>query len=90
MKPDQLLQELKIIAERLSVNVMEQSFKQTGVNVKSGFCIVKGEKRIILDKHKTPKEKTEILASILKHFPIDDIYIIPAVREFISEVEDAE
>ena len=88
MKPDQLYQELKNASEKLGVAVLEKSFKNTGVKVKSGFCKVKNEDRFIIDKNKKLQKKIEILASFVGTLNHEDIYVIPAVRETIEKYKD--
>ncbi len=85
MKPEELLIELKNVAERLGVVVEEHNFREAGVRVKSGLCTVRGEKLFILDKHKALPKKIEILSSMLAQMPLDDVYIVPAVRACIMK-----
>ena len=85
MKPEQIYQELKDIAEKLGITVSEQNLRKTGISVKSGICKVKGKKIFIMDKHKSIQKKNVILTSFLKEMPHEDIYIVPAVRELISK-----
>jgi hypothetical protein len=83
MKPDQLYQELKDLAERMQITVSEQNLKVSGIKVRSGLCTVKGQKLFIMDKHKSLRKKIKILAAQLALIPHEDIYIIPAVRELL-------
>jgi ABC-type branched-subunit amino acid transport system ATPase component len=83
MKPEQIYQELKELAEKLNITVIEQSFKQTGIKAKSGFCIVKGRQRFIMDKNKTISEKNELLAECLAKMPHEDIFVVPAIRKLL-------
>ena len=85
MKPEQIYQELKDIAEKLGINISEQNLGKTGLNVKSGLCKVKGKQIFIIDKHKSIHKKNIILTSFLKEMPHEDIYVVPAVRELISK-----
>ena len=85
MKSDQLYQELKDLAERMQVTVSEQNLKVTGLKVRSGLCIVKGQKLFVMDKHKSVQKKIKILAAELSLIPHEDMYIIPAVRELLEK-----
>jgi len=87
MKPEQIYEELKDLAEKHGITVSEQNFRKTGINVKSGLCKVKGKKIFIIDKHKTIHKKNVILISLLKKMQHEDIYVVPAVRELVSEQE---
>ncbi len=83
MKPQQLYHDMKEVAEKLGVIVSEHNFRTAGIKVKSGLCKVKGKDLFIIDKHKSIHEKNEILASCLSKMQHEDIYIVPAVREFL-------
>ena len=85
MKPDQIYQELKDLAEKLEITVSEQNFRNTGIKVKSGLCKVKGKNLFIMDKHKSIHKKIETLASQLVEFPHEDLYVIPAIREILEK-----
>jgi hypothetical protein len=85
MKPDQLYQELKDLAERMQVTVSEQNLKTPGIKVRSGLCIVKGRKLFVLDKRKSVQKKIKILAGQLALISHEDLYIIPAVRELLEK-----
>jgi len=85
MKPEHLYQELKDLAEKLTVHVSEQSFKATGIPVKSGFCLVKGEMHCILDRNISLYKKNQVLAEALADLPHENLYIVPAVRDFLKK-----
>jgi hypothetical protein len=83
MKPEEMYQHLKELAERLNITVSEQNLRKSGVNAQSGMCIVKNKKMFILDKQKSTFDKNTIMCSFLNKAIDDDMYIMPAVREFI-------
>jgi hypothetical protein len=85
MKPDQLYQELIDLAERMQITVSEQNLKASGIKVRSGLCIVKGQKLFVMDKHKSVHKKIKILAAQMALIPHEDIYIIPAVRDLLEK-----
>ena len=88
MKPEQLYQELINLAERLQITVSGQNLKTSGFKVKSGFCKVKGQDMVVVDKHKSVSEKLQILAEHLAKIPHEDLYIVPAVRELLEKYDD--
>lgn len=85
MKPEQLYQELKDLAEKLDVTVSEQSFRASGIPVKSGFCIVKGKMHCIIDKNISLHKKTRVLAEVLFDLPHENCYVVPTVRDTIQK-----
>jgi len=85
MKPEQIYQELKELAEKMGITVREQSFRSTGVNAQSGYCKIKGEEYFILDTHKRLREKNEILISFLRERPNEHIFVVPAIRDLLMK-----
>ena len=85
MKPEQIYQELKDLAEKLGIAVSEQNLRKTGISVKSGLCKVKGKQIFVMDKHKSIYKKNVILTLLLKELPHENIYVVPAVRDLISK-----
>ena len=85
MKPEQIYQELKDLAEKLEIAVTEQNFRTTGIKVKSGACKVKGRNLFIMDKHKSVHKKIKLLASHLAQLPHEDVFIVPAIRDLLEK-----
>ncbi len=85
MRPEQLYEDLKELAEKLGVTVYEHNFRKTGIKVKSGFCKVKGKKTFIMDKHRSINDKNDVLASCLSKMHHEDIYIVPYLRELLKK-----
>ena len=85
MKPEQLYQELKDLAEKLNVTVSEQNFKTAGIPVKSGFCLIKGVMHCIIDKNISITKKNQALAKALVDLPHENLYLVPAVRDFLQK-----
>jgi len=85
MKPEQIYQELKDLAEKLDVQVSEQNFRTAGIAVKSGVCKVKGQRMLIIDKHKSIRKKIKIVASHLAQIPHENVFIVPAIRDLLEK-----
>jgi ABC-type enterochelin transport system substrate-binding protein len=85
MKPEQIYQELKDLAEKLALTVSEQNLRTAGIKVKSGLCTVKGKDMFIMDKHKSIHKKIKILAAQLADMSHEDIYLIPTIREMLNK-----
>lgn len=85
MKPEHMYQELKELAEKMDITVLEQNLRKTGIHVNSGLCKIKGKKVFIMDKHESVREKTKILSMCLSQMEHEDIYVVPAVREILKK-----
>ena len=83
MKPESLYQELIALAEKLGITVLEHNFRKAGIKVESGLCKIKGNQHFVLDK--TTHEKNEILASCLTKMPHENMYVFPALRDFLDK-----
>jgi len=84
MNPTELYQQLKDLAAKLDIRVAEQNLRATGVNAKSGFCIVKDQKLFIMDKHLTVRKKLETLGEFMKTLPLEELYVAPVVRKYLD------
>lgn len=87
MNLEQAYRHLKELAEKMDVDVSEQSFKNTGIRVRSGYCKVKGKIRCIIDTRLRISKKVEVLAECLGQLPNDNIFIMPAVRELLKKYQ---
>ena len=85
MKPEQLYQELKNLAEKLEITVSEQNLRKTGVRARSGLCKVRDKLCYIMDKHESIHRKIELLSECLSEMPHEDIFVIPAVRDLLNK-----
>ena len=84
MSPESLYQHLRELSEKLGIAVQEQSFKQVGLPVKSGYCRVKGKDMFIMDKNISIAKKNLTLAKFLNTQPHENIFVPPAVREVLQ------
>lgn len=85
MKPEQIYQELKDLAEKLDIQVSEQNLRTAGIAVRSGMCKVKGKNMFIMDKHKSIRKKIKILADDLAEIPHENVFVVPAIRELLEK-----
>lgn len=80
---EQIIDELKDLAAQLGVTVRFEKG-----DFKGGFCIVKENKIIVINKFATTQRKAAILATALKELGVDNIYINPKLREIIDDLTD--
>jgi hypothetical protein len=85
MKPYQIYQALKELAEKLDVTVSEQNLRSTGIKVKSGICKLKGKNILIVDNRLPFDDKNEIIATCLSKLPHENIFMLPALRDFLNK-----
>ena len=80
---ESILQDLKQIAQELGAKVR---FERG--DFKGGYCIVKEDKTIVINKLSTLQKKVMILTSALKDLGIDEKYLPPRIREIIEEITE--
>ena len=84
MKPEQIYEQLTDLAEKLRIKVAEKNLRQAGFRVRSGLCKLQGESIYVMDKNAAVSKKIELLAGCLSRYPLDSVYVVPAVREVIA------
>ncbi len=85
MKDEHLFQALSELAERLDIDIVHEKGDFSG-----GYCRVQEDRRIVLNKHNLLRTRVRVLAKNLLRFDLSNIYIVPAVREFLELVADEE
>jgi hypothetical protein len=75
MKPEKLLLELEEIIEKLGYTIR----KERG-NFKGGFCVLEGEKIIMINKNHPVDVQGNLIVRFLHSCDLTDIFIKPAVR----------
>jgi hypothetical protein len=78
---EEILQALEQVAERLSVQVHYEDMKAFEFRIQDGFCTIKGESHIYIDRKRPLHEKIHVLTHELKKFNLEEIYIPPLLRE---------
>ncbi len=85
MNNEEIYNALIDIADRIGIEVKEKNLKTAGINVKSGLCKIKGKYLFIMDKHKKPQEKINILSAYMANADLENIYIMPAIRRLFEK-----
>ncbi|MBI5638464.1 MAG: hypothetical protein HZA03_10885 [Nitrospinae bacterium] len=57
-------------------------------NIRSGLCEVEGRRMLILDKRLSPRTQAAIMADTLKDEDLENIYVSPAVRQYLGMEEE--
>lgn len=80
MTQEQLLKELETLAEHCGIAVRYEKGDFEG-----GFCILKAERLVVVNKKLPPPKKASLLAQGLAEIGIEDRYLKPAIREYIED-----
>lgn len=80
MTQEQMTRELEALAANSGIGIRYEKGDFEG-----GYCILKAERLIMVNKKLAPPRKASILAQGLAEIGIDEVYLKPAVREFIED-----
>jgi len=80
---ESILTELKQLASELGAKVRFERGDFQG-----GYCIVKTDKTIVINKLSSLQKKIIILTSALKELDVNEIYLPPKLREVIEEISE--
>jgi hypothetical protein len=79
-----LLQHLEGIAAQLGIEVRYENLADDEVTIHSGGCRLQGRNLILIDRKQPPAECARILACEFSCYDLENLYILPRVREFIQ------
>ena len=78
------LEDLKDTARKLSIEVMFADLSDPEIPTQSGYCKVRGEELIVIDKRLSVQRQVEVLLNIFKQLDLDDVYIASWIREHLE------
>jgi hypothetical protein len=82
--PSRVLAELESIAVRLGIAVRVEPFGSALLRGRGGLCRVRGEPLIVMDAALPILDRIALMADALARFDLDDVHVVPAVRERID------
>ena len=85
MKEEQILEHLEAVARSKSIIIRYERLENGELSIRSGSCRVKGSEYIIVDNRLTLKERIEVIAKELRKRNLEDIYLLPLIREIINQ-----
>ncbi len=80
-----LLPLLERAAELLGVPVRYAELATEELTGRGGLCVVRGERRIIIERSLSDREKAHLLAHGLAYLDVDAVYLPPLVRDAIEQ-----
>lgn len=85
MKDESVLTLLEETAERLSIKLGYEDLRKGEVATPGGLFTLRGERRILIHKGLTLREKIEVLTDILSGVDTESVHLPPDVRERLSK-----
>ena len=80
MTHEQILSELEQLASNCSIAIRYEKGDFDG-----GYCVLKTERLIVINKRLAPVRRASVLAQGLAEVGIDEMYLKPAIREYIED-----
>ena len=80
MKHEILIQELQDVATQLGVTIRFERGDFEG-----GYCILRDQKILLVTRRLFPARKASVLAIAMHEIGLEDMYLKPAVREYIED-----
>jgi len=85
LRAEELLALLERLAEQLEIPVSYAALATEELQGRGGLCVLRGERRIILERTLSTREKAHLLAAGLAHFDLENVFLLPAIRDAIEE-----
>jgi hypothetical protein len=80
MKQEELVQDLEAVARQIGITVR---FEQG--NFEGGYCILKAQKLLLINRRLLPGRKASVLAAALREIGLENVFLKPALRAYIED-----
>ena len=90
MDENTIVDHLEELAEKFGVQIRYEVIKQDEDSIRTpgGLCLFKGEYVLIINTDTTILDRINTLATALKHFDLDQVYIRPVLRELLDRIPE--
>ena len=82
-KQEETLRELEKLAKRFGIRVSYGDMKFAGLKLKSGQCLFKGERWLILDRKQPFEDKVDLFRETLEHLDLSQEELPPDLADLI-------
>ena len=88
MEEQALLQLLEALARQLGIALRYESVNGEDSSSTGGLCRIKGAYVLIIHSQASDREKIRLLTQTLRQFPLNEIYLKPALRDLLDDPRD--
>jgi len=90
MDENTMIDELEELIKSFGVQIRNEAIKQDEdlVYIVGGLCLLRGEYVLIINSKATTMDRIKTLATALKHFDLDQIYLRPVLRELLDKIPE--
>lgn len=85
MQNSKVLGYLEDLAFRLDIEIVYEKLREADSSIEGGLCKVKGVYKIFMDPSAPIEAQIEILAQALSSFEIEEVYLLPFIREILEK-----
>jgi hypothetical protein len=78
--------ELESAAARLGIQVVHEKLPGS----RSGLCRLRDQLLLFVDKRLRTEEQIEVFLTALSRFPLEDLQLLPRVRELLDQYRERE
>ena len=92
MDENAIIEQLEELIKTFGVQIRREYIKQDEdlIKVVGGLCLLRGEYVLIINSKATTLDRMWTLATALKHFDLDRIYLRPVLRELLDKIPEQE
>ncbi len=88
MAESRLLEQLEDLAEKLGIRVRYENLRKTAPGLTGGFCRIRGEYHLMMDKRTGRQERVGFFLEALRRFELSGIYMTPRLRTLLEGLGD--
>ena len=90
MDENTIIEQLEELIKSFGIQIRDEAIKQDEdlVKVVGGLCLLRGEYVLIIISSATTMDRIRTLATALKHFDLDQIYLRPVLRELLDKMPE--
>jgi len=90
MDENTIIDQLEELVKSFGIQIRSEAIKQDEdlVKVVGGLCLLRGKYILIINSKITTMERIMTLATALKHFDLDQIYLRPVLRELLDRIPE--
>jgi N-dimethylarginine dimethylaminohydrolase len=90
MDENVIIEQLEELVKSFGIQIRHEAIKQDEdlVHVAGGLCLLRGEHVLIINSKATTMDRIKTLATALKHFDLDQIYLRPVLRELLDKTPE--
>ena len=92
MDENSIIEQLEELVKSFGIRIRSEPIKQDEdlVRVVGGLCLLRGKYVLIINSKASAMDRIWTLATALKHFDLDRIYLRPVLRELLDKIPEQE